>query len=92
MSSDASDEELERTVRRAIRAELTVLGERLFWTFVAILGIFAGLGLAAGGINAADWNYVTAGFVVFGVALVGLGIRTLLLKWGPRSLGPTAEW
>ena len=84
MPSDVSDERLERAVRRAVRAELRLFGERLFWTFVAVLGIVSGLGLVAGGFNAAGWNVVTVGFVVFGVSLVGLGIRTLLLKWGPR--------
>ena len=88
MSSDISDEQLERVFRRAIRAELRVLGERLFWTFVAALGIVSGLGLVAGSFNAAGWNVVTTTFAVFGVALVGLGIRTLLLKWRPRPVEP----
>lgn len=81
MPSDISEEELYRVVRRAIRAELELLAGRVFWTLVATVGIFMGLGLVTMGFNAAGWNLVTAAFTVLGVSMVGLGIRTLLLKW-----------
>ncbi len=88
MSSDISDEELERAVRRAVRAELDRLGGRLFWTLVSLVGIYAGFGLVAMGFNAAEWNVLTVAFVVLGIALVGQGIRTLLSKWWPDDLDP----
>ncbi|UPW01311.1 hypothetical protein M0R88_04205 [Halorussus gelatinilyticus] len=81
MPSDISDERLERVVRRAVRAELRRLAGRLFWTVVALVGIYAGFGLVALGFNAAGWSVVTTAFVVLGIALIGQGIRTLLLKW-----------
>ncbi|WP_135853677.1 hypothetical protein [Halorussus salinus] len=86
MSSDISDEELQRAVRRAVRAEIDRLVGRLFWTVVALVGIYAGFGLVLMGFNAAGWNVVTVAFVVLGIALVGQGIRTLLLKWWPDDL------
>jgi hypothetical protein len=78
-SSMASDEQLERVVRRAIRAELERLAERLFWTLIAALGLFSGLFLVTSGVNGR--GTVAAGFVVFGAAMVVAAIRVLLLKW-----------
>jgi fatty acid desaturase len=86
MPSDIPDEELQRAVRRAVRAELDRLAGRLFWTVVSLVGIYAGFGLVTMGFNAAGWNVVTVAFVVLGIALIGQGIRTLLLKWWPDDL------
>ncbi|WP_135829438.1 hypothetical protein [Halorussus halobius] len=79
MASDVPDEQLARVVRRAIRAELRRLGERLFWTLISALGLFWGLFLVTSGVNGR--GTVAAGFVVFGVAMVVAAIRALLLKW-----------
>jgi hypothetical protein len=81
MPSKTSDEELDRVVRRAVRAELELFAGRVLWTLVAAMGIFAGFGLVTMSFNAAGWNLATGAFLVLGVSLVGLGIRTLLLKW-----------
>ncbi|WP_276299045.1 hypothetical protein [Halorussus lipolyticus] len=81
MPSDRSDEELDRVVRRAIRAELELLAGRIFWTLVAGVGIFAGSGLTMAGLNTAGGTPAAAALVGFGVVLVVLGVRTLLLKW-----------
>ena len=75
----SSDEQLERVVRRAIRAELRLLGERLFWTLVAALGLWWGSFLVVSGSNGRGG--VAVAFVVFGVALVAAAVRALLLKW-----------
>ena len=87
MPSDVSDEQLERVLRRAIRAELRVLGERLFWTFVAALGLYSGLFLVVSGSNGR--GSVAVAFVVLGVALVVAAIRALLLKWELPPYRPT---
>lgn len=79
MTSSPSDEQLERVVRRAIRAELERLAERLFWTLIAAFGLFSGLFLVASGVNGR--GAVAAGFVVLGAAMVVAAIRVLLLKW-----------
>ena len=84
MSSDVSDEQLERVVRRAIRAELRVLGGRLFWTVIAAFGLYLGLFLVVSGSNGRGG--VAVAFVILGVAMIGLAIRTLLLKWRPRPV------
>ncbi|WP_115864821.1 hypothetical protein [Halorussus litoreus] len=77
--SDPSDERLERVVRRAVRAELERLGVRLFWTLIAVLGLFWGVFLVTSGVNGR--GAVAVGFVVLGVAMFAAAIRTLLLKW-----------
>lgn len=79
MLSDTSDEQLERVVRRAVRAELERLGERLFWTLLAAFGMLWGVWLAVAGVNGRGTMAVA--FVVFGVALFAAAIRALLLKW-----------
>jgi len=79
MTSDPSDERLARVVRRAIRAELERLAERLFWTLIAALGLFSGLFLVTSGLNGR--GAVAAGFVVFGAAMVVAAIRAFLLQW-----------
>ncbi|UPV75265.1 hypothetical protein M0R89_04155 [Halorussus limi] len=86
MPSDISDEQLERVVRRAVRAELSRLVGRLFWTVVALVGIYAGFGLVALGFNTPELNVVTTAFVVLGIALVGQGVRMLLSKWWPDDI------
>ncbi|WP_135824595.1 hypothetical protein [Halorussus ruber] len=88
MPSETSDEELDRVVRRAVRAELELLAGRIFWTLVATVGIFAGFGLVTMSFNAAGWNLATGAFLALGVALIGLGIRTLLLKWDLPPYSP----
>ena len=77
--NDVTDEQLERVVRRAIRAELERLGARLFWTLIAALGLFWSVFLVTAGLNGR--GSVAAGFVVLGVAMFAAAIRTLLLKW-----------
>ena len=89
MSSDASDERLERIVRRAVRAELTLLAERLFWTFVAALGLFWGIFLVFAGLNGAGDTAILLS--IFGVALFGAAVRTLLLKWELPPYRPTPQ-
>ncbi|USZ67423.1 hypothetical protein NGM10_11870 [Halorussus salilacus] len=79
MSTDPSDERVERIVRRAVRKELELLGERLFWTFVSALGLFWGLLLVASGANSP--GDLSLGFAVFGAALALAAVRTLLLTW-----------
>ncbi|MFC4450984.1 hypothetical protein [Halorussus aquaticus] len=81
MPSDIPDEQLERVVRRAVRAELNLLVGRVLWTLLSVVGISVGFGLVTMGLDAAEWNPVTVAFTVLGIWLVGLGIRTLLLKW-----------
>jgi hypothetical protein len=90
MPSDISDEELDRVVRRAVRTELELFAGRVLWTLVAAVGIFAGFGLATMSLNAAGWNLATGAFLALGVSLVGLGIRTLLLKWELPPYAPAA--
>lgn len=77
--NDVTDEQLERVVRRAIRAELERLGERLFWTLIAALGLFWGVFLVTSGVNGR--GSVAVGFVVLGAAMFAAAIRVLLLKW-----------
>jgi hypothetical protein len=79
MPSDVPDEQLERVVRRAVRAELDRLAGRLFWTFVAALGLLWGVWLVTAGVNGRGTMALV--FVVFGVALFAAAVRTLLLKW-----------
>ncbi|NEU55610.1 hypothetical protein [Halorussus sp. MSC15.2] len=81
MPSDIPDEQLERVVRRAVRAELDLLAGRVLWTLLSVVGISVGVGLVSMGLDAAKWNFGTVVFTVLGIWLVGLGIRTLLLKW-----------
>ena len=87
MSPDKSDQQLERVVRRAIRAELTRLGERLFWTFVAALGLYSGVFLVFAGVNGGGDAAIL--LAVFGVALFAAAVRALLLKWELPPYRPT---
>ncbi|WP_158055660.1 hypothetical protein [Halorussus halophilus] len=85
MPSDTSDNELEQVVRRAVRAELAVIGERLFWTLVATIGVLAGLGLTLAGFNSD--SQLSIPLAAAGVSLAGLAVYRLLWAWDMPLFG-----
>ncbi|PSQ50752.1 hypothetical protein BRD15_01125 [Halobacteriales archaeon SW_6_65_15] len=87
MSSDISDEQLERVVRRAVRAELELLGERLFWTLLATFAAIWGVALVINGLSAPE-NF---GIGAFGVVLLALAVWRLLWTWDLPPFGPAKE-
>ncbi|WP_458205920.1 hypothetical protein [Haladaptatus sp. NG-SE-30] len=79
MPDEISDERLERVVRRAVRAELRVLGERLFWTVLAGIALFWGFMFAINGL--AGTATLQPGLAVAGIALVVLSVWRILQAW-----------
>jgi cytochrome b561 len=87
MSSDISDEQLERVVRRAVRAELELLGERLFWTLLATFAAIWGAAFVANGLS----DPANFGAGAFGVVLLALAVWRLLWTWDLPPFRTTQE-
>ncbi|WP_266078478.1 hypothetical protein [Haladaptatus caseinilyticus] len=88
MSNDISDERLEPVVRRAVRAELRVLGERLFWTLLATIALYWGLMFIIMGLASASSPL----FAAAGIVLVVLALWRVLQAWNLPPFGsPTGN-
>jgi hypothetical protein len=87
MSSDVPDEQLERVVRQAVRAELELLGERLFWTLLATFAAIWGVTFVANGLS----DPANLGAGAFGVVLLALAVWRLLWTWDLPPFGPSGE-